>query len=258
MQLISGTISTASTIAAVINFPLWRASAIAQSGFKLEGSNAFVRYYKAVIHPPFRGIGATIFGMSWARASIFFGADIGKAFLQKEGYNPVVCQTVPALVLGTVVQIVNQPLVRATITVQDPKSELTNVRRALVHIYKTHGVHGLWHGTSVAVFKTVPKYITAVAVKDYMEDVLPLVDPSNHTQYLVRSAIKSVTAGIAGAVLTNPLDVLRNEYVYQFFFPLTLLTCFDAFRMFKTDLSMVPTLQKLLKEEGWAFGARCV
>jgi hypothetical protein len=27
----------ASTIAAIINFPLWRASAIAQSGFKLEG-----------------------------------------------------------------------------------------------------------------------------------------------------------------------------------------------------------------------------
>jgi hypothetical protein len=201
----------ASTVAAIVNFPLWRASAIAQSGFKLEGSNAFVRYYKAVIHPPFRGIGATIFGMSWARGTIFFGADIGKDYLKKEGYNPVVCQTVPALVLGTAVQVANQPIVRATITVQDPKSELKNARQALVHIYKSKGIAGLWHGTSVAVFKTVPKYITAVAVKDYMEDVLPLVDPSNKTQYLIRSAIKSVTAGIAGAVLTNPLDVLRNE-----------------------------------------------
>ena len=30
---------------------------------------------------------------------------------------------------------------------------------------------------------------------------------------LTRSAVKSVAAGIAGAVLTNPLDVIRNEYV---------------------------------------------
>jgi hypothetical protein len=28
---------------------------------------------------------------------------------------------------------------------------------------------------------------------------------------LARSAIKSVAAGMAGAVLTNPLDVIRNE-----------------------------------------------
>lgn len=33
---------------------------------------------------------------------------------------------------------------------------------------------------------------------------------------LIRSAIKSVTAGIAGAALTNPLDVIRNEYVHLF------------------------------------------
>jgi hypothetical protein len=61
----------ASTVAAVINFPLWRASAIAQSGFKLEGSNFVVRYYQAAVKPPFKGLGATIFGMSWARGAIF-------------------------------------------------------------------------------------------------------------------------------------------------------------------------------------------
>ena len=61
----------ASTVAAVINFPLWRASAIAQSGFKLEGSNFIVRYYQAAVKPPFKGLGATIFGMSWARGAIF-------------------------------------------------------------------------------------------------------------------------------------------------------------------------------------------
>lgn len=61
----------ASTIAAIINFPLWRASAIAQSGFKLEGSNFLVRYYQAAVKPPFKGLGATIFGMAWARGAIF-------------------------------------------------------------------------------------------------------------------------------------------------------------------------------------------
>eukprot|EP01034_Spumella_vulgaris_P023995 gene23995-30282_t len=122
-------------------------------------------------------------GMTWARATIFYGSDMGKAYLQKEG------------------------------------------------------VSGLWHGVSAGIFKTVPKYITAVAVKDYMEEVLPLVDPSNKTQNLVRSGIKSVAAGVAGAVLTNPLDVLRNE-------------------MFKTDLDLIPTFKKLLKEDGWAFCAR--
>ena len=61
----------ASSIAAVVNFPLWRASAIAQSGFKLEGRNIFIRYYNAVIQPPFKGLAATIAGMAWARGAIF-------------------------------------------------------------------------------------------------------------------------------------------------------------------------------------------
>jgi hypothetical protein len=62
---------TASTLAAVINFPLWRASAIAQSGFKLEGSNFIIRYYHAAVKPPFKGLAATIAGMAWARGAIF-------------------------------------------------------------------------------------------------------------------------------------------------------------------------------------------
>ena len=61
----------ASTFAAILNFPFWRAAAIQQSGFKLEGSNMFVRYYKAVVRPPFKGLVATIGGMAWARGAIF-------------------------------------------------------------------------------------------------------------------------------------------------------------------------------------------
>jgi hypothetical protein len=36
-------ILSASGIAAIVNFPLWRASAIAQSGFKLEGGSVLSR-----------------------------------------------------------------------------------------------------------------------------------------------------------------------------------------------------------------------
>ena len=58
-----------------------RASAIAQSGFKLEGDYFFVRYYRAVVHPPFRGVLATVLGMSWARGAIFYGSEAGSLFL---------------------------------------------------------------------------------------------------------------------------------------------------------------------------------
>ena len=46
--------------------------------------------------------------------------------------------------------------------------------------------------------------------------------------------MKSVIAGVAGAVLTNPMDVIRNE-------------------MFKTDLSLVNTVRKLHGERGMRF-----
>jgi len=227
----------ASGFAAIVNFPLWRASAIAQSGFKLEGSNKFVRWYKAVVQPPYRGVVATMLGMTWARAAIFYGSDLGKDYLKHNGLPTVAAQTLPPLVIGTFVQFANMPLVRSTITIQNPSSTLNSVSEALVHIYKTKGIGGLWHGVSAGILKTVPKYITAVAVKDYMEDKLPLVDPNDRNATLMRSAIKSITAGVAGAVLTNPLDVLRNE-------------------MFKTDLGIKDAYRKLVKEEGAAFLTR--
>jgi hypothetical protein len=176
-------------------------------------------------------------GMTWARAGIFFGSDLGKQYMQAKEYNAALCQTMPAFLIGTFVQCANMPIVRATITIQDPKSELTSVSSALVWIYRTKGISGLWHGVSAGILKTVPKYITAVAMKDYMEDCLPLADPHDKYAVLTRSALKSVAAGVAGAALTNPLDVIRNE-------------------MFKTDLSLLHTFRKVLREEGWAFVGR--
>jgi hypothetical protein len=88
------------------------------------------------------------------------------------------------------------PLVRATITIQDPKCTLNNVTEALVHIYKTRGINGLWHGVSAGIMKTVPKYITAVVVKDVCELYLPRPsDPNDKNAILLRSAFKSCAAG---------------------------------------------------------------
>lgn len=77
----------ASACAAVINYPLWRASAMGQSGFTLhatalEGSVAGViasripasmQFYAYAFAPPFKGMFAVISGMTWARATIFWG-----------------------------------------------------------------------------------------------------------------------------------------------------------------------------------------
>lgn len=87
---------------------------------------------------------------------------------------------------------------------------------------------------SAGIFKTVPKYVTAVYVKEIMDGWLAPADPSDRAEVLIRSAKKSVVAGLAGATLTNPLDVIRNN-------------------MFQTDKSMVQTIRYLHAKKGWAF-----
>ena len=56
--------------------------------------------------PPFKGLMATMVGMTWARAAIFYGSEVGKSFLlEKDVYGPL-AQTLPPLVIGVVVQAV--------------------------------------------------------------------------------------------------------------------------------------------------------
>ena len=229
----------ASALAAVVNFPLWKASAIAQAGFKLNSGGSSLRLYWLAMQPPYKGVAAVMLGMTWARGAIFWGSDCGKELLGRKGlgFGPVLSTMVPPLVISTFVQFVNMPIVRASITVQDPSSEHKSVGEAMRHIRQTKGVQGLWHGTSAGVMKTVPKYCTAIACKDVVEAHLPRSDHPSHNEELLRSATKSVTAGVAGAALTNPLDVLRNE-------------------MFKTDLPVGRTLSKLVREEGASFLTR--
>jgi hypothetical protein len=240
----------ASAGAAAINYPLWRASAMAQSGFAvaLRGGNpllasipASMSPYVYAFAPPYKGMVGVVLGMTWARAAIFWGSDRGREVLRKQGIvNETWATILPPLVVSTVVQCVNQPIVRASITLQNPASALPNTAASIRYIYENHGLSGLWHGTSAGILKTVPKYCTAIVVKDVMEQSLPPADPSSRTydqDRLWRSAAKSATAGVAGAALTNPLDVIRNE-------------------MFKTNQGLVETVRSLYNEMGFRFVSR--
>jgi hypothetical protein len=241
----------ASAFAATGCYPLWRSAAIGQSGFNvgtlkaggMEVPSSLVPYIRGFL-PPYKGALATVFGMTYARAAIFYLSDYGHEVLAKEwGYDEVTATVVPPLLVSTIVQITNQPVVRATVTLQDPAYEHPNVWRSVKHIYRTHGMPGLWHGTTAGVLKTVPKYCTAIAIKDWAEKSLPLPERSDYDEagydraMLGRSALKSLLAGVAGAALTNPLDVIRNE-------------------QFKTDKGLIETSRALYREMGWGFAFR--
>jgi len=238
---------SASTLAAILNYPLWRASALGQSGFRVVLNSNFASSvppslapYFFAFSPPYKGLAATVMGMSWARAAIFYGSDRGKEILESRGMSNTMATVLPPLLVSTVVQCINMPLVRATILLQNPQSTVPNIRESLKQIYSTHGLGGLWHGTSAGILKTVPKYCTAIFIKDYMEQTMPPVDPESPTKdrdKLIHSAIKSAAAGVAGAALTNPLDVIRNE-------------------MFKTNLGLFDAVRSLHREMGYNFLVR--
>jgi len=240
----------ASALAATGCYPLWRSAAMGQSGFRVAAVQvggmtvpaAFAPYVHGFL-PPYKGMLATVGGMTYARAAIFYFSDVGRAALLARGYSEGVATVAPPLAVSTLVQVINQPIVRATVTLQDPAHHLPNVVSSIKHIYTHHGIPGLWHGTTAGVLKTVPKYVCAIGVKDFMEQALPRPDgtpatnPKFERDMLVRSALKSVAAGIAGAALTNPLDVIRNE-------------------QFKTHAGLRETTMSLYKEMGWSFMSR--
>jgi hypothetical protein len=237
----------ASALAATMCYPLWRSAAIGQSGFDMAtmsvGRLTVPRTLTPMIYgflPPYKGMAATVVGMTWARAAIFWLSDYGREIMRSYGYSDASATVLPPLLVSTVVQVINQPIVRSTVTLQDPKYNLPNVMASMRQIYSTHGIKGLWHGTSAAVLKTVPKYCTAIVVKDWMEEFLQQPDPASstyETDRLWRSAIKSCAAGVAGAALTNPLDVIRNE-------------------QFKTHLGLRATVQSLWNDMGIRFATR--
>jgi len=224
----------ASGTSALVFFPLWKAAAIGQSGYEVAGSGYWQRYFRAML-PPWRGSVVVIGGMTWARAAIFYGSDTGSAMMRDQGFNTAISSTVPSLLVSAVAQTVNQPFVRSSIMLQNPAEELAKKAMPniamLRHLAATKGLGSWFTGLDAAILKTAPKYMTAVLIKDFMGQLLAPVDPKDKRGTLVKSAKIAVTAGIAGAVLTNPLDVVRNE-------------------MFKTEEGMVPCALRMSREDG--------
>ena len=125
---------------------------------------------------------------------------------------------------------------------QDPSSTCPNVIAQLMQLYLTRGPSALFHGISASLLKTVPKYVCAIWVKDLVAAQLPPPSapsgsPEHRVQTLNRSAAKSIAAGVSGAALTNPLDVIRNE-------------------MFKFEETFSQTVRRLLQVEGYSFALR--
>eukprot|EP00928_Gymnodinium_smaydae_P053681 TRINITY_DN37610_c0_g1_i1.p1 TRINITY_DN37610_c0_g1~~TRINITY_DN37610_c0_g1_i1.p1 ORF type:complete len:273 (+),score=49.95 TRINITY_DN37610_c0_g1_i1:57-875(+) len=229
----------ASGISALAFFPLWKAAAIGQSGYEVAGKGYWQKYFEAM-KPPWRGSLVVIGGMTWARAAIFYGSDMGSRYLRSQGCSTGLAATVPSLIVSAFAQAVNQPFVRSSIMLQNPGEAIAlqsmpNVAM-LRHLAATKGLSSWWTGLDAAILKTAPKYMTAVVIKDYMGALLAPVDPSDKVGVLLKSAKVSVTAGVAGAVLTNPLDVARNE-------------------MFKTEESMLTCIARMSREDGakWLF-----
>mmetsp|Transcript_13685 Transcript_13685/g.25928 ORF Transcript_13685/g.25928 Transcript_13685/m.25928 type:complete len:271 (-) Transcript_13685:195-1007(-) len=230
----------ASAFSSLVTFPLWKAAAIGQSNYVLDAKTPFLRYWQA-IKPPWTGSLAVVSGMAWARAAIFVGSEKGGIYLKQLGYGAAVSTILPTLSISTFVSVVNQPFVRSTVMLQDPhcifgRACFPNLA-VIRHLVSTKGVGALWLGTNAAILKTAPKFIAAVAIKDGMEKVLAPVDSTNKSAQLIRSLKKSLAAGSIGAVLTNPLDVVRNE-------------------MFKTDEQLSTTCRRLCREEGFRWLTR--
>jgi len=224
----------AAAVSAFAFFPFWKAAAIGQSGYHVQGSGYWQKYFEAM-KPPWRGSMVVIGGMTWARAAIFYGSDLGSRRMKEHGYNQAIASTFPALGMSVFAQTANQPFVRSSIMLQNPGEELA--RKAmpniamLQHLAATKGVSSWFKGLDAAILKTAPKYMVAVVIKDYMGNFLAPVNPKDTTGTLLKSAKVAVTAGVVGAVATNPLDVVRNE-------------------MFKTEESMVACAKRMTQESG--------
>ena len=133
--------------AAVLNFPLWKASAMAQSGFGPRGGS-YASAYAAALRPPYRGVASVVLGMTWARFAIFYGSDVGRAELEKtEAFRGTTAAVaLPPLATATFVQCVNQPIIRGSVSLQDPNAAERTLAGALRRVAAERGVRGLWRG----------------------------------------------------------------------------------------------------------------
>ena len=97
---------------------LWRSAAIGQSGFTVgivKGPGGIIvpprmAPYVQGFLPPYKGAMATVCGMTYARAAIFYLSDYGHdVMIQQYQLDEVTSTVLPPLVVSTIVQVINQP-----------------------------------------------------------------------------------------------------------------------------------------------------
>jgi hypothetical protein len=71
----------------------------------------------------------------------------------------------------------------------------------MCYIYVYVYISGLWHGVSAGILKSVPKYITAIVIKDFMDDHLPRGDPKDKVQLYYECHYKDSTVRIVICLL---------------------------------------------------------
>lgn len=104
--------------AAIVNFPLWRAGTILLYGARVEGQSQSVQLFNAAFKPPYRGTFPSIFAMTWSRGAVFHGCDVGYTHLREQGVGVFTSSLIPAVVCGSVVQLINTPLIMGTLALQ--------------------------------------------------------------------------------------------------------------------------------------------
>jgi hypothetical protein len=108
--------------AAIVNYPLWKASTIAQSGFDVGaggGMRGVLMRHLVALQPPYKGLVPVVAGLTWARATIFYGSARGKEALKAYGVQSDALATLlPPLVVAMAVQFVKMPLVRTSVMIQ--------------------------------------------------------------------------------------------------------------------------------------------
>ena len=187
-----------SGLAATLSYPAWRLAAQRQSAFHVKAGLA------NALKPPYKGMLSVVGGMTWARAFILYAGDAAQT------HDSLLVGASATTVASVFVQLVNQPLIRASITLQNPEAQTSGLGGTLLDIWQRQGVAGLWRGTSMGLAKTVPKYTSSVLIKHSVERNAAYVEVERHSP-VTALAVKGIVAGVGGAALTNPMDVVRNQ-----------------------------------------------
>mmetsp|Transcript_18644 Transcript_18644/g.34827 ORF Transcript_18644/g.34827 Transcript_18644/m.34827 type:complete len:266 (-) Transcript_18644:13-810(-) len=192
-------------VAAVINFPLWRASTLLLHGLKVEGQTQAARLVNAAFSPPYRATFASIFAMTWSRGAIFYGSDRGYNYLREQDCDMVTASVVPSLAVSSAVSVLNTPLIMGTLALQNPQTPESSIINYMLGTYRRVGLSGLFGGASLVMMRTVPKYAAIVTINNHLDDTLAGD----------RRLLKGPLAGAAAVVLTNPLDALHMHHTRE-------------------------------------------